>query len=414
MHRPHRLFRSVAILAATLLAASLVSACAEDTARSAQGADTQTSSDTSTGADTSSDPDAQGSDATTSPDADNDATSDDATTSPDADNDAATNADADNDATTSPDADNDATTSPDADNDATDPDASDDDATPDVVDPLPDPSGNGPQAQTANGDVLLDDRTFADLKGTVCRPADESGAPYPLVIISPGFSMNREQYRSYCEHLATWGFVAVVQTYQGITHNDYADNIGDIIDWAISPASGLSIDPDKVATAGHSLGGKVSILAAVRDSRVKAVVAWDPVDANFPSVAPEQMDSFSVPLAILGETLDSVSAFPPLPACAPADNNYTAYFNAASSRPVLAYTLAEADHMDWVDDPSCTLCGTCRPGEADHLEVKAITRRTTVAFLKRHLMADTSFDTYTIGAAALADEAAGVWTIQSR
>ena len=294
--------------------------------------------------------------------------------------------------------------------DATDPDAPDT-----TVPPLPEPQDPGPDTSATQGDVTLDDRGFLpDLKGTVCVPTDGFGAPHPLVVISPGFGMGREQYTSYCEHLASWGFVAVVQTYQGITHTDYADSVGDIIDWALDPNSGLDIDADKIATAGHSLGGKVSILAAIRDARIKAVVGWDPVDSNLPSVAPDQMGDFGVPLAMLGETLDATAAFPPTPACAPADNNYDAYFTAASSRPILAYTVLEADHMDWVDDPTCFLCGACRPGEANHLEVKALTRRTTVAFLRRHLLGDTNMDTYLTGPEALADEAAGVWTIQSR
>ena len=391
--------------------------CAEDTARSASGDDTSgatSGADTSagdTGTSGASGSDTSGASSGTDAEADTE-NSDTSSTSGGTD---ATDSDTSGtssgaDAT---DSDTSGTSDTSVGEDAAD--ASDPDAPDMTVPPLPEPQDPGPDTSATQGDVTLDDRGFLpDLKGTVCVPTDGFGAPHPLVVISPGFAMNRDQYKSYCEHLASWGFVAVVQTYQGITHNDYADSVGDIIDWALDPSSGLDIDADKIATAGHSLGGKVSILAAIRDARVKAVVAWDPVDTNLPSVTPEQMGDFGVPLAMLGETLDATAAFPPAPACAPADNNYDAYFTAASSRPILAYTVLEADHMDWVDDPTCLLCGACRPGEANHLEVKALTRRTTVAFLRRHLLSDTEMDTYLTGPAALADEAAGVWTIQSR
>jgi dienelactone hydrolase len=394
-----------ALTAALLALAALLCACSDEAGGSAQGG-TNTPADTSP--DTTTTPDTAGATGDTQdpdPDASDTSPPDTFETIEDA-QDTSSNPD-------TADTTQDGEDAQDAADDTAD-DTEDAQDAADVITPLPNPSGDGPFAKTVRPDVTLQDRTFSDLKGTVCQPADDAGAPYPLVIISPGFSMNRDQYRSYCEHLATWGFVAVVQTYQGISHTGFADSVGDIIDWALSPTSGVSVDPDKIATAGHSLGGKVSILAAIRDDRVKAVVAWDPVDTNLPSVAPELMPQFQVPLALLGETLDSVSTSPLAPACAPADNNYMSYFNAASSRPVLAYTIAKADHMDWVDDPTCFLCGACRPGEANHLAVKALTRRTTVAFLTRHLLGDTSLDTYTIGAQALADEAAGIWTIQSR
>jgi hypothetical protein len=51
-----------------------------------------------------------------------------------------------------------------------------------------------------------------------------------------------------------------------------------------------------------------------------------------------------------------------------------------------------ADHMDWVDDPSCTFCGFCDPGTAAPELARTVTRRLDVAWLKRHLLGDTSMD----------------------
>ena len=49
------------------------------------------------------------------------------------------------------------------------------------------------------------------LAATVFTPS--SPGPRPLVVISPGFQMQRAQYVSYAQHLATWGFAVVLADY---------------------------------------------------------------------------------------------------------------------------------------------------------------------------------------------------------
>src|SRR5262249_1346822 len=111
--------------------------------------------------------------------------------------------------------------------------------------------------------------------------------PRPLAVVSPGFQMPRTQYASYARHLATWGFVAVLIDYGEsgffLDHARLAADIPAVIDWALAQSS-LAIDPQRIATMGHSLGGKISVFAATLDSRIKAVVGWDPVDSSNPSV----------------------------------------------------------------------------------------------------------------------------------
>ncbi len=177
--------------------------------------------------------------------------------------------------------------------------------------------------------------------------------------------------------------------YTSGNHQDKAAEVGELIDWALD---NTDADPQRIATAGHSLGGKVSILAAIEDSRIRAVVGWDPVDALPPfsdgstSVAPERIDELAVPLALLGETTDAGSGGGM--ACAPAADNYAAYFTGACAAPdALEVTIAGADHTDWVDDRddcgfACVFCGTGATADAT---VLAITRRVTVAWLETHL-----------------------------
>ncbi len=223
--------------------------------------------------------------------------------------------------------------------------------------------------------------------------APTTGTARPLVIVSPGYQMTAGQYESYARHLATWGFVVLLTTYADTSffpgHPALAADIKSVVDWALAQSS-LSLDATKIATAGHSLGGKISIYAATLDARIGAIVAWDPVDSTSPSVAPQLMTSLTAALAVVGETTNGGGGGMP---CAPSAENFQQFYAAAPS-PALEVTVNDADHMDWVDDPSCGFCGFCSPGAADAERSRRVTRRLNVAWLRRHLLADTAMDAW--------------------
>lgn len=248
------------------------------------------------------------------------------------------------------------------------------------------------------------------ITGTVCAPSLDgttpAPGPFPLVVISPGFQLARAQYRIYCDHLASWGYVVVTRDYASSgNHQAKAAEVGRVIDWALGTASGLAarIDATKIGVAGHSLGGKVSINAAILDSRIKAVVGWDPVDALPPfgndgslSVAPELMGGLTVPLAVLGETTDSSGGLGGM-SCAPAADNHTQFYNSACNAPTaLEVTIGQADHMDWIGDrASCGLaCIACQNGQTTEDTVHTLTFRVTTAWFERHLRGDASVASY--------------------
>lgn len=222
--------------------------------------------------------------------------------------------------------------------------------------------------------------------------ATSSPAPHPLVVISPGFQMPRTQYASYARHLATWGFVAVLTDYADTgffaDHAKLAADVPAVIDWAL--AQPMQIDASRIATAGHSLGGKISVFAATLDARIRAVVAWDPVDSTNPSVVPDKMANVTAAIAVVGETTDASGGAMP---CAPSAENFQQFY-AASPSPAMAVTVTGADHMDWVDDPSCTFCGFCTAGTADAALSQTVTRRLDVAWLRRRLLDDAAMDTW--------------------
>jgi dienelactone hydrolase len=244
------------------------------------------------------------------------------------------------------------------------------------------------------------------VRGTVFSPsmggATPAAGPFPLVIVSSGFQIARTQYAPYCQHLASWGYVCVTHDYAASgNHQAKAREVAQTIDWALGASSGLAarIAGQPIAVAGHSLGGKVSINAAAIDSRIKAVVGWDPVDALPPfgndgsqSVTPEMMGNVRVPIALLGELGDSMGGLGGM-ACAPAADNYQQYFQAACQAPArLEVTIAMADHVDWVANRgSCGIaCIACNNGQTPDATVQLITKRVTTAWLQRHLRSDAS------------------------
>ncbi len=210
--------------------------------------------------------------------------------------------------------------------------------------------------------------------------------PRPLVFVSPGFQMARAQYASYAHHLATWGFTVVLADYTDTgffaAHQQLADDVSLEITWALGQAS-LGIDPAKIATAGHSLGGMISVLVAADDTRVKAVVGWDPVDGGSPAVIPK-VPSLHAALAVIGETTDGAGGGMP---CAPTASNFQQYYAGAPS-PALQMSVPTADHMDWVDDPTCGFCTLCTAGAAPAELARTATRRLNVAWLREKLFAD--------------------------
>ncbi len=285
---------------------------------------------------------------------------------------------------------------------------------PDAAEPgRPDASGDSGDDPGQPGDFAIHhaDATVTTSLGsaavTVYSPSGDGGAtaaagPFPLVVVSTGFQIGRGNYRETCEHLASWGYVVLIHDYTAGNHQEKAAEVGELIDWALGGSSGVAarIDPTRIAVAGHSLGGKVSILAGIEDDRIDAVVGWDPVDALPPfgsdgsaSATPERIDELDVPLAVLGETTDGSGGFGGM-SCAPAADNYRQFFDHACAAPsALEVTIAGADHTDWVDDRGACgfACQVCQNGATADATVLTLTWRVTVAWLETHLRGATGF-----------------------
>lgn len=106
-------------------------------------------------------------------------------------------------------------------------------------------------------------------------PYDLSMSPYPLVILSPGFSVGSTAYAWLAEHLASYGFVVLSPEHdehldtenelwqRAITRPQDILQVFDYVDREVgsNPDFAALVDPQLVAMAGHSYGGYTALAA---------------------------------------------------------------------------------------------------------------------------------------------------------
>ncbi len=222
-----------------------------------------------------------------------------------------------------------------------------------------------------------------------------SPVPRPLLIFAPGFQIPSASYAALMTHVATWGFVAVrVDPTTGFSpsHTEMALDVSAVLNDLLAPAAlPITVDGARVALSGHSLGGKIAVMAANADSRIDAVYAFDPVNSSGgatgqPNILPAGISQQTIPFGFAGELLDGSGAFQ---ACAPLALNYQTFFNAAASTPAAyEWTLDGASHTDFVTNPDqCGFsCGFCQTGTLPTTVTHAFMRSSTVAFLRTYLL----------------------------
>lgn len=104
--------------------------------------------------------------------------------------------------------------------------------------------GFGEGSTTIHGEAVAD-----------ATPAD--GGPFPLVVLSHGFSGNPEWYRTIAEHLASHGFVVVAPEHLE------SDWLSDVVPASLSRPADVSVAIDYARRAGFLN----SLLATPRTTR---------------------------------------------------------------------------------------------------------------------------------------------------
>ncbi len=259
--------------------------------------------------------------------------------------------------------------------------------------------------------------------------ASPPAAGFPLILFNHGFMLWGDIYRSYGEHLASHGFVVALPTYpmsfSSANHTAVAGDARFVIDHCLAlnaqPGTALSglVDAIKIGAAGHSFGGKLSLLVASMDARVRAVGALDPVDGGgpapddpvlFPSVTPERMGAIQIPLLLIGAELGGVSWF--LIPCAPPAENYQRFYEAANP-PAIEVTQRGAGHGQYVGPGAEAMLAACAPGTADTAWVRASSASYLTAFFLGRLGGDEAALAW-FDARLADDEAAGLIAVRRK
>lgn len=149
--------------------------------------------------------------------------------------------------------------------------------------------------------VLRGDLGYAGIPGIVYTPA--SGLGLPGVAFGHDWLTGAGHYAETCEHLASWGFVtAAPDTQRGLAPSvlTLAADLGGTLDLITGVRLGqgdISVDPDRLAFAGHGFGGAAAVVAAAAGPRAKAVAAV------FPSVTKPSAEQSAATLTLPGLVL---------------------------------------------------------------------------------------------------------------
>lgn len=268
----------------------------------------------------------------------------------------------------------------------------------------PDPEQPGPWNTALFKTHLEDEERNRGMDLLVIYPDDPALEFAPLIVFNHGFLLNADVYRSYGEHLASHGFVVAMpsfsMTFFNVNHAKLAEDVRFVLDYCLVSNKQEDhplfhrIDETRIGCSGHSLGGKLSLLEAVTDSRVKAIGVLDPVDTGnpifdnptiFPSVAPELMPEIHVPILIVGAELGKeVLSFSP---CAPEKDNYQRFYDAANS-PAIEITQLDVGHGQYVDPGAESATVACVSGDVPDEWVGRTSRAYLTAFFRGVLSND--------------------------
>ncbi len=243
-------------------------------------------------------------------------------------------------------------------------------------------------------------------------PVTSDATSFPAVLFGHGFQLTGASYTDYAERMASHGVIVLLPTwgdglFSARTHTQLAGDVEAMVSWMIAEnaAGGElagALDVSRIGMSGHSRGGKGAIFGAINDDRVDAVFVLDPVDSgppfgsnptDYPSLTPERMADLRVPLGIVGAGKGSQATFGQ--ACAPAADNYQAYYDAAGS-PSYLYVVADAGHNDFLFSCSGFQCNVC-PGGADAAFMRTMSNALLVSFMRFYLANDTRYEPFLSG-----------------
>ena len=199
--------------------------------------------------------------------------------------------------------------------------------------------------------------------------------PFPLVVYTHGSGGLRYIASDYTEALASHGYIVVAADHSGNTAVDqFVDSSDDratiaynrprdvqvLIDEMLNPESPetvgfvASVDPERIAVTGHSLGGYATyaVVSGMSneagtiepDERIDAIIPIAPAlgdgDPATSLITDERLAAVDLPTLILVGTDDSTT---------PVDPNVVRAFEQASSETIYRVELVAAEHQSFTD-----------------------------------------------------------------
>lgn len=161
--------------------------------------------------------------------------------------------------------------------------------------------------------VMEGDLGYTGLPGKVYTPAE--GKNLPGVAFGHDWLRGIDAYEDTLRHLASWGIaVAAPDTETGFKpdHRGLAADLETAMQILAGVRLGngnISISPGKLGIVGHGMGGGAAVLAAVDNSKAKAVAAVYP--ANVAPSAVEAARNLFIPGMVIGPGKDGDSLFDP-------------------------------------------------------------------------------------------------------
>jgi predicted dienelactone hydrolase len=130
---------------------------------------------------------------------------------------------------------------------------------------------------------------------TVIAPVGAEG-PRPVLLWILGSNVQAYYHQSLHENMASWGYAVIISDGRPLTFTDFSYHDRTIrlalqaLEMGLSGELGVSIDEQRIAAGGYSIGATMAIFAAARDARIDAVVAWAPTTSPFwTGVNPEEL-----------------------------------------------------------------------------------------------------------------------------
>jgi predicted dienelactone hydrolase len=278
--------------------------------------------------------------------------------------------------------------------------------------PQPPPKETGPY--TVESTSATASRYRRDTPYVVHMPKAPVGSNpnFPVVLFLPGFMIGSKAYEATAKHLASHGFVVVQAEPQAnmlnADHLAMAEDASGVLDDVLEKfKTDPRVNKSKVGVTGHSLGGKIATVVAVRDSRVKSILTLDPVFANPPihtqkaeadgknALAalntPKVLERLKGSMGVIGQTLD-VAGW--LKAVTPAESNFKNLFETAKSVAMTEWTVPGANHFSFVDADNAFGNQMCQKATAEKRKVIEFTRATMTAFFRKSLKGDLDMAPY--------------------